>query len=67
MDGGNLGRAKFLKTVTKEQPMRRVCAVVEEGGGGIAWHVMDMIRTTAISEKGLVALAFLTSSLHVFC
>ena len=40
MDGGNLGRAKFLKTVTKEQPMRRVCAVVEEeGGGGIAWHV----------------------------
>ena len=35
MDGGNLGRAKFLKTVTKEQPMRRVCAVVEEGGGGV--------------------------------
>ena len=25
MDGGNLGRAEFLKTVTKEQPGWRLC------------------------------------------
>ena len=39
------------------------------GGGellGMCSKVMDMIRTTAISGKGLVALAFLTSSLHAF-
>ena len=32
---------------------------------GMCSKVMDMIKTTAISGKGLVALAFLTS-LHVF-
>ena len=45
MDGGNLGRAKFLKTVTKEQPGQRLCVVV--GREGIVCHMrMDMIRTT---------------------
>ena len=38
MDGGNLGRAEFLKTVTKEQPGWRLCLC---GGRrkGIVWHV----------------------------
>ena len=44
MNGSNLGRAEFLKTVTKEQPGWRLCLCGGKGGGlfGLCSKIMHM-------------------------
>ena len=65
MDGGNLGRTEFLKTVTKEQPGWRLCLCGGRGGGGLfgmCSKIMHMRKTTPVLGKGLDALAILPMS-----
>ena len=67
MDGSNLGRAEFLKTVTKEQPGWRLCLCGWRGGGlfGMCSKIMHIIKTTAILGKACnVYILYLYNIMH---